>query len=179
MTLTSSTAQLRRDRARHPLARLRAFTLLELILVMTILVLVVSMLAPSLRGFGIGRSNDNTARQLVSLAKYARTQAISEGRRYRLNFDTQSNAFWLTAEENGAFKAPNSDLGRRIDAPDGVLIQTDLTQQPDGVFVEFRPTGRTDPAHVSLTDKLGNTIQVACESATEMFRIVPPGEMTR
>ena len=51
MTLTSTTAQLRRDRARHPLARPRAFTLLELILVMTILVLVVSMLAPSLRGF--------------------------------------------------------------------------------------------------------------------------------
>jgi type II secretion system protein H len=179
--MTSTSPQLRHHRTCRPLAPSRAsgFTLLEIILVMTILVLVVSMLAPSLRGFGIGRSTDNTARQLVSLAKYARSQAISEGRRYRLNFDAQNNAFWLTAESGSAFAAPNNDFGRRIEAPEGVFIQTDLTQQPDGVFVEFRPTGRTDAAHVSLTDKLGNTIQVACDSPTEMFRIVPAGEKMR
>jgi prepilin-type N-terminal cleavage/methylation domain-containing protein len=157
----------------------RAFTLIELILVMTILVLVVSMLAPSLRGFGIGRSNDNAARQLVSLAKYARAQAISEGRRYRLSFDTQNNAFWLTAEQGGTFTSPSNDFGRRIDAPEGVTIQTDLTQQADGLFVDFLPTGRTQAVHIWLTDKLGNTIQVACDSPTEMFRVLPPGEVSR
>src|SRR3954469_22536616 len=76
-----------------------AFTLLELILVMTILTLVVTLLAPSLRGFGIGRANHNAATMVVSLAKYARTQAASEGRTYRLNLDPQSRAFWLTAED--------------------------------------------------------------------------------
>jgi len=181
MTWTSAQHCRHRCNRAHPLAvsHARAFTLIELILVMTILVLVVAMLSPSLRGFGIGRANDNTARQVVSLAKYARTQAVSEGRRYRLNFDAQANAFWLTTEQGATFAPVNNDLGRRIEAPEGVSLQTDLTQQPDGVFVEFRPTGRTDTAHVWLTDKLGNTIEVACASPTEMFRIVPAGERTR
>jgi type II secretory pathway pseudopilin PulG len=38
-------------------------------------------------------------------------------------------------------------------------------------YVEFQPTGRTDPATVQLTDNSGRTVQVVCEMSTDRFHI--------
>lgn len=156
------------------------FTLMELILVMVILAIVVAAVAPSLRVFGVGRSNNDVATLIVSLAGYARTQAVTEGRTYRLNIDPPSRAVWLTADTNGDFQPPTSDLGSRYVAAEGIQLWTDVAARPpDGQYIEFHPSGRTDPARIRLTDKLGGTIDVACTSATEMFRILSPEEAAR
>jgi hypothetical protein len=41
-------------------------------------------------------------------------------------------------------------------------------------YVEFRPSGRIDPALIRVTDRDGEVTQVVCPSATETFRIVKP-----
>ena len=76
------------------------FTLLELILVMVILSTVLAMAAPSLRGFFGSRKTNDTASQILSLTQFARSQAISEGIIYRLNFDTRERTYWLTAQKS-------------------------------------------------------------------------------
>jgi prepilin-type N-terminal cleavage/methylation domain-containing protein len=48
-----------------------------------------------------------------------------------------------------------------------------------GLYVEFQPSGRTDPAQIRLTNSVGDTIDIACASATETFRILVPGEVLR
>src|SRR3972149_3661562 len=63
------------------------FTLLELILVMVILSTVLAMAAPSLRGFFASRQIQDAAAQILALTQFARSQAVSEGTTYRLNFD--------------------------------------------------------------------------------------------
>jgi type II secretion system protein H len=154
------------------------FTLVELILVLAILALVAAAVAPSLRGFGVGRSNSDTATRILALAKYARSEAVNDGRTYRLNFDVNELAFWLTVQNGGAFQPAVGDFGDRYQAGDGVArLQVDLPAQPDGVYVAFGPTGRTDPVQIRLTDKLGGVIGLACLSATEEFRILRPEEM--
>ncbi|HEY8666264.1 MAG TPA: GspH/FimT family pseudopilin [Tepidisphaeraceae bacterium] len=154
------------------------FTLLELVLVLAILTIVVALVAPSFRGFTAGRRADDTATLIVSLANYARTQAVTEGRTYRLNFDPAARAMWLTADDEGTFVAPSNDFGRRCIASEGVQMEADVPRHDDGQYVEFHPTGRTDAAHILLTNSLGDSIDVACSSATELFRILPPGEAT-
>ena len=160
-----------------PARRRSAFTLLELVLVMAILCIAMGMAAPSLRGFGRGRGAGDAAAQLVALGGWARTQAISHGLVYRLNLDPAARTYWLTVQVEGdsAFELLGEEFGRTFAAPEGVAIDWDAPERPDGRYVEFHPSGRTEPAAIQLTDAEGVVTEVACLSATETFRAVPAG----
>src|SRR5437764_366826 len=93
--------------------RSNAFTLLELMLVMTIIAIISATVIPTFRAFAIGRNSKNTASDIIGLANYARTQAAAEGRTYRLNFDPPSGVFWLTAQNAGVFAPPSNDFGNQ------------------------------------------------------------------
>lgn len=77
---------------------LRAFTLIELILVMTILAIAVSFTAPALANFFRGRSLDYEARRLLSLTRQGQSRAASEGVPMELWFDSAKGAYGLEAE---------------------------------------------------------------------------------
>jgi prepilin-type N-terminal cleavage/methylation domain-containing protein len=76
----------------------RAFTLIELILVMTILTIAVSVTAPALANFFRGRSLDSEARRLLSLTRQGQSRALSEGVPMELWFDAPQSEFGLEAE---------------------------------------------------------------------------------
>jgi prepilin-type N-terminal cleavage/methylation domain-containing protein len=193
------------------------FTLIELILVMLIIAIMSAMLAPSFTKFGRGQETKDFALRITGLARYARTQAICEGRTYRLNFDDRD--VWLTEDGgDGTFDAPANDWGQRFTAPDGVSMQTTVTAQAnmqvnlpasvqqqtipqpngglllngqqggvagllvqnvrvpsDGTYMEFSPTGRTDPATIVLTDQQRQRIELTVDSPTDALRVVPGG----
>jgi type II secretion system protein H len=153
-----------------------AFTLIELLMVMAIIAIMVGIIAPNLRAFSIGRRANDSARRIVSLARYAQTEAISEGRIYRLNVDPGTGEFWITAQNGGQYVAPTNEYGQRFKVADGVKMETDITQQNGAQYVSFSPSGRSQAAQIRLTDQLGKTVVVSSASATELFRIVPPGE---
>lgn len=56
-----------------------AFTLIELVLVMTLLVVAVCMVAPRMAGFIRGRALDSEARRLLALTDAGQARAVSEG----------------------------------------------------------------------------------------------------
>jgi len=80
----------------------RAFTLMELILVMTVLTIAASITAPALAHFFRGRSLDSEARRLLSLIRQGQSRAVSEGLPMELWIDTQQNAYGLEAEPSYA-----------------------------------------------------------------------------
>jgi prepilin-type N-terminal cleavage/methylation domain-containing protein len=175
-----------RTRSRKTSAPIAAgFTLVELLLVMAIITIMVAIAAPKLAGFAIGRKTNYAAVQIVALAKYARTQAVNEGRSYRLNFDPSSSppAVWLTVQEAGQqFGTPTSSWGNRVELADGITMRTDITAQPpNGTYIEFHPDGRTGdgPVHVWISDRDGRVVEMACLSPTELFRVLEPNEMTQ
>jgi len=75
-----------------------AFTLIELILVMTILAIAVSFTAPALANFFRGRSLDYETRRLLALTRQGQSRAVSEGLPIELWFDTSKSAYGLEAE---------------------------------------------------------------------------------
>jgi prepilin-type N-terminal cleavage/methylation domain-containing protein len=75
-----------------------AFTLIELILVMTILAIAVSFTAPALANFFRGRSLDYEARRLLALTRQGQSRAVSEGLPMELWFDNSKSAYGLEAE---------------------------------------------------------------------------------
>lgn len=75
----------------------RAFTLIELILVMALLMTVVALVAPRLADFFRGRSLDNEARRLVTLTHYAQSRAVAEGVPMLVWLDEANGRYGLAA----------------------------------------------------------------------------------
>jgi type II secretion system protein H len=155
----------------------RAFTLLELILVLAIIAIVVGMAVPRLLGFAHGRRSVQCADQIVALLHYARAQAMTRGVPYRMNLDSGNGTYWLTMQQDdGRFDLLSHELGQRFQAPDGTRLSWNAPMQQDGQYIQFRPNGRADPAQIQIQDNDGQTIVIGCLSATEMFKILTPDE---
>jgi type II secretory pathway pseudopilin PulG len=118
-------------------ARSSAFTLFELILVMVLLAIAAAILVPSLSGFVVSRQTDAAVMQVVSLAQYARNQAVSEGRFYRLNYDTQKNQVWITMLDapTDTYVSPNNEFGKVVTLPAGMKMDVDVFPQPNTLLV--------------------------------------------
>lgn len=78
----------------------RAFTLIELILVMAMLSIVISLAAPSLARFFRGRGLDSEARRLLALTRYGQSRAASEGVPMLLWIDAAQRTYGLEAERS-------------------------------------------------------------------------------
>jgi len=151
----------------------RGMTLLELILVLLILSTVLAMAAPSLRGFFASRRIDDAAVQILALTKLARSQAISDGVVYRLNFDTRDRTYWLSAQKAGVFESLDTEMGRVYTlAKDIKLELEDIEQKDQEVFLAFTPHGTMTAGTVRLIDQSGRTLELTCPSVTESFSIM-------
>lgn len=140
---------------------------------MMILAIVALVAAPALSTFGKGRGAGNCADQIVSLTRWARTQSITRGVTYRLNLDPAARTYWLSqVRDDGTVDMLGEEFGRVFTAPDGVTLNWNAPQQQDGQYIQFLPTGRTDPATISVADVRGKTIEITCYSPTEMFHVV-------
>jgi type II secretion system protein H len=73
----------------------RAFTLIELILVMSLLLIVTAVSAPQLATFFRGRTLDAEARRFLSLTRYGQSRAVSEGVPMVLWVDAKQGAYGL------------------------------------------------------------------------------------
>jgi type II secretion system protein H len=90
MTLATGRQNDRRNR--------RAFTLVELILVMVLLVVAVSIVAPRMSGFVRGRALDSEARRLLATMHAGSERAVSEGMPMVLWLDEKQNGYGLEEE---------------------------------------------------------------------------------
>ena len=76
----------------------QAFTLVELLLVMSLLVIILSITAPTLGNFFRGRTLDSEARRLLSLTRYGQSRAVSEGIPMTLWLDSKDRDYGLEGE---------------------------------------------------------------------------------
>lgn len=174
------------------------FTLFELVLVVVIIAVVVGAASPLLNNFARGRQLGDTADQVVLMARWAHTQAMTRGVNYRLNFDTTKHQVWLTVQNGPSFESLlqsqngvpgqtssgnstvyagiGNEMGRIYDVPDTIDFTCSLVQQSDGTYVQFRPSGRSDPASVTFSDRNGKVIEVGCLATTEQFHVLTDDE---
>jgi prepilin-type N-terminal cleavage/methylation domain-containing protein len=154
------------------------FTLLELILVMVIISTVLAMAAPSLRGFFSSRKIHDAGSNILSLIRFARSQAISEGREYRLNLDNDNRCYWLTMNKEGAFSDLNNEFGRRFLLPDDTSVELKKEDDKTGIekYLAFFPHGMAEVSTITLTDRRGDVIEILSASPAETYRIVVPEE---
>src|SRR5271170_3868995 len=87
----------------------QAFTLIELILVLALLVIITSLAAPAMANFIRGRAMDSEARRLFALMHAGQSRAVSEGMPMMLWVDEKQEAYGLEAEMPGKMGDPKAE----------------------------------------------------------------------
>ncbi len=143
-----------------------AFTLIELILVMTILTVVISVSAPSLAAFFHGRSLDSEARRLLALTRHGQSRAVSEGVPMVLWLDAPGGSYGLEEDQSYDERDPKAveytlDKELRIEVSNPAVQGTNRLRLP---ALRFLPDGSIDessPETVRVLDAKGVALWVA------------------
>jgi type II secretion system protein H len=162
------------------------FTLIELILVMTILTITVSITAPALANFFRGRTLDSEARRLLALTRQGQSRAVAEGMPMELWIDpaqrsvgleaqpsyeaTDAKGVQLTLDSDIQIEVVNSTSANAA-SPFGVATQTGsgstkpiVSNHPDLPKIRFLPDGSvsdSSPQMLRLTGRDGASLWVA------------------
>lgn len=175
--------------------RLRAFTLIELILVLAVISTVLMIASPSLRGFTRSRQTADAAGRILAMTSLARSQAAAQGVTVRLYVDAQQGSCQVRAADAVAMPETGPDAGRRYQLDDGLSISLtkygdspadrNLPRRGEGwgdqlqpaQYIEFGPDGRAEMAVIEVSDSQGRTFSIQNASCVERYRIVGTGEV--
>jgi type II secretion system protein H len=139
----------------------RAFTLIELMLILTLLVVITSLAAPAMANFIRGRALDSESRRLFALTHAAQSRAVSEGVPMVLWVNEKQNAYGMqteTTDENGDPKAETLSVDSTLQIAVltvGLSVPTTFNNLP---AIRFLPDGTVDeysPQTLQLTDSAG------------------------
>ncbi len=138
-----------------------AFTLIELILVLALLVIITSLAAPPMANFIRGRAMDSEARRLMALMHAGQSRAVSEGMPMVLWVDEKQGAYGLQAETTGKTGDPKAeslpvDSTLQIAVPTtGLSAPTIFNNLPAIRFLADGTVDESSPQKLQLTDSAG------------------------
>ncbi|HTY87913.1 MAG TPA: GspH/FimT family pseudopilin [Candidatus Acidoferrum sp.] len=142
----------------------KAFTLVELLLVLALLVIITSMVAPAMSGFIRARALDSEARRLFALMHAGQSRAVSEGLPMALWVDEKQRAYGLTTETaspGGDPKAEDLTLDENLQITVLNAGTAGTTTYQSLPAIRFLPDGVIDensPPALRLTDAKGNAL---------------------
>lgn len=154
------------------------FTLIELIIVATIIVVLVSISSPLFRTSFRDLELKDSAYNIGKLIKYGQQRAIVEERKYRLLIDSEKGAYCLfvesqkkeeseasteklTAAEGASvsgegWERTNGRFGKYFYLPEGVKFKT----EEDGDKITFLPNGRCEKVSIYVINQRNKIIEI-------------------
>lgn len=138
-----------------------AFTLIELILVLALLGIITSMVAPAMSNFIRGRAIDSEARRLSALIHAGQSRAVGEGLPQMLWVDEKAGTYGLEVETSGQAGDPKAENLTVDETLRIAVVNTGASAPP--LFrslpaLRFMPDGTLDeksPQMLRLTDYAG------------------------
>ncbi len=135
----------------------KGFTLIELAVVVAILAVMITLIAPRLGE--IGEANlKRSARHLTGMIRFLHEEAQAKKTVYRLMFDVQEGRYWAealsqTAERAMEYKRATSSIGGE-GSLSGQTTFRDIwvAGHPDEPFLLFTPDGWVEHALIHLRD---------------------------
>ncbi len=138
--------------------------MVEIVIVVIIIGVMFAVTIPSLRGVSEGNRLRSNVRELMTLMKYARTEAVFSGRTTGVFLDTEKNQFWLDLrtpdEKTGRYdpKGPKSTMERKRDLEKGVWFPAVTADEnnilKDGVIAfDFYPDGTASPGLIMVSNR--------------------------
>ncbi len=140
--------------------RARGFTLVELIVVMVLLLIVASMVAPRMSSFFRGRALNHEARRMLSLINYGRSRAVAEGVPVLLWLDPTKSTYGLSVmagHEGGEDRVGVLEAEPTLSFEVPMSVSTGASEQEDELLglpeglpcIRFNPDGFFNEASVT------------------------------
>lgn len=124
----------------------RGFTLLELLVVITIAALTLTVVAARFDLWGRGVAVTTETQQLASLMRRAHAQAALEGRTVEMHIDTRRSRYWLSGQP----RAYTLSGGLRIEAVGS--RHAGATAVDESLLVRFFPSGAASGVGLRISD---------------------------
>ncbi len=126
----------------------RAFTLIELILVMAVLATVLAVAAPRLSGFMWGRNLEEEGRRLLALSRYGRSLAVSQSTPVQLWVNPGQGSYGLAPREGYTIE-DEKEYEFLLPEDFRFEVSNDALDNDGRAYVFFWPDGTID--ELSLT----------------------------
>ena len=135
---------------------MRGFTIIELLLVLSLLIIIVAVVTPNIR---LPQNLETTARQIAGMIQGIHDKSRASKRMHRLHFNLRTGQYWVTTV-TGLIESPASDTlfrGRRTLPPD-IQFQDVMGSQRSRLregktFMQFFPVGRSEATIIYLQDQ--------------------------
>jgi prepilin-type N-terminal cleavage/methylation domain-containing protein len=159
-----------------------AFTLVEILLVVTILGIVLALAAPNFSKEYSRFQLNKTADDLLMCSRWAQAMAIGQERIYALSFSEDRRSYGLVratiteeTDDQNNFEPVKGALGRMHQLPDAIRL---VMTQPYGSKetgnidrIEFYPDGTIDPATIQLNSPEHKTVLSSTEVRGMMTKV--------
>jgi len=133
------------------------FTLIELIVVMTLISIMLFFAIPRFRQAVLSDGGKRAARQIMMQVPILKDKAVREQKRYELHIDLESNRVWATDEsmtedsistaEENAFEAASGILFTDVEYPQTGKISAGVA------IISFYKKGYSDKAIIHIDDE--------------------------
>jgi len=139
------------------------FTLLELIVVVTLLGIISMTVVPVFVGSMSSLQLKNTSNDVVALLNFVQQRAVSESREHRIYFDDEAGEYWV--EILAGYDEDNEKIFREVSASYGEIhelssnlsferVRMPKDRDRNGLYyVSCYPNGATDRGQITIQDE--------------------------
>jgi len=145
----------------------RAFTLIEMVVVTTLIAIMLMVAIPRLSGSLLSDGSGETARWIIATVSQLKEKAVTEQKTYLLNVSPDIQRFWITVEGMPETDASSArDEGYRL--PQGIRIDhvafsSDERVSSGSIPIGFYPQGYSDKAVIRLRTSDGERLSFFIE----------------
>jgi len=141
------------------------FTLMELIIVVVIIGIVVGVALPSFNRVFLRVRLNTAIRDIAETLRYAHQCAVYEGENYRVNFDLDSQRYWVSQDDKTLSSSNPRTLEGGVTITEVVIAQAEKMSSPQK-YITFKPDGTVDKCLLYLEDKKGNVYTIVTMKTT-------------
>lgn len=150
----------------------RAFSLIEMLIVLAIMAMIMGISLPFTSGFGKGLKIKTTARAIIGMIRIARSNAATLRKNYSVVFDVKKGQYWI---EDGSGQI----YEKKYPLPSSIKFEVESDENIDPITFEndkvtFNSSGLIEGTggSVTITDKLGGSSRtISAAGATENITI--------
>lgn len=149
----------------------RAFTLMEMLVVLAIIALLLGISVPFTSGFGKSLRITTAARALSGTLRVARSNAITYREKYFVIFDVENGEYWLEDSEGRIFE-------KKRKLPSSVKFEVQDDEESDPITFEndrvtFYSTGAIEgpSGSITITDRQGASKTISILGSTGSITI--------
>jgi prepilin-type N-terminal cleavage/methylation domain-containing protein len=134
------------------------YTLIEVILVLTIMSLMMAAVVPLYQGSLTWARRDRAVRDVLAALKYAQERAIADSTEYRFYLNGDNGEFWLMRfkaldKREKVFEPLDEAAGEVARLPESVRVERTKAaydKKRDAHYIAFYPNGACDYASIEL-----------------------------